>query len=177
MRPHQLTAECRRHPGVEPRPVRRACSLASKRQRDSHRESSVVGQLTGGRFPRALESRCMATVEIREPCPAVAAASPTNERLRAALAGRISWSDGHRTALKARAPATSPATLRALPIRALRPGRARAHRRGRSRAARPWAPERRGRHRPLPHPPVGRQEPPLGPGDRGASRRPRRCDV
>jgi hypothetical protein len=60
--------------------------------------------------------------------------------------------DGHRTARKARTAATSPATLRALPTRALHPCCARTHRRGRSRVARPWALGRGGRHRPLPHP-------------------------
>lgn len=61
-------------------------------------------------------------------------------------------SDGHRAAPQERAAATSPATLRALPTRALHPACARAHRRDRHRVARPWAPKRGLRHRPLPHP-------------------------
>jgi hypothetical protein len=76
-------------------------------------------------------------------------------RTRATARGVISESDGLRTApcaRKAWAAATSPATLRALPTRAVHPGCARTHRRGRSRVARPWALERGGRHRPLPHP-------------------------
>jgi hypothetical protein len=59
---------------------------------------------------------------------------------------------GYGAAPKARAAATSPETLRALPARALHSACARAHRRDRHRVTRPWAPKRGLRHRPLPHP-------------------------
>jgi hypothetical protein len=70
--------------------------------------------------------------------------------------GVVSGSDGYdQTApgvRKARAAATSPATLRALPNRALDPDCARTHRHGCDCVASPWAVERARRNQPLPHP-------------------------
>jgi hypothetical protein len=71
--------------------------------------------------------------------------------------GVVSGSDGYyQTApgvREARTAATSPATLCALPNRALHPDCARTHHRhGRDCVARPWAPKRARRHQPLPHP-------------------------
>ena len=86
----------------------------------------------------------------RSPNPALAGRSPF-----AICTRRSIQADGHKIApgvRNARAAATSPATLRALPNRALDPDCARTHRHGRHRSARPWALERARRHQPLPHP-------------------------
>jgi hypothetical protein len=82
--------------------------------------------------------------------PAFAGRSPV-----AYCTGRSIQADGHKIAPGVRnapAAATWPATLRALPNRALYPDCARTHRHGRHRVARPWALERARRHQPLPHP-------------------------
>ena len=70
--------------------------------------------------------------------------------------GVVSGSDGYNQTApgvrKARAAATSPATLCAPPNRAVHPDCARTHRHGRDCVASPWALERARRHQPLPHP-------------------------
>ena len=70
--------------------------------------------------------------------------------------GVVSGSDGYNQTApgvrKARAAATSPATLCAPPNRAVHPDCARTHRHGRDCVASPWALERARRHPPLPHP-------------------------
>ena len=85
----------------------------------------------------------------RSPNPALAGRSPFANCTRRSI-----QADGQKIApgvRNARA-APSPATLRALPNRALYPDCARTHRHGRHRVARPWALERVRRHQPLPHP-------------------------
>jgi hypothetical protein len=125
--------------------------LLVPRRRERPRRAHTSAQ----RCPHALLRRLMLP-DLRVATRCIGAIHPASVVPTAGrtAGGVISESDGHRTAPgagKARAAATSPATLRALPTRALHSGCARTHRRGRSRVARPWALERGRRNRPLPH--------------------------
>ncbi len=89
--------------------------------------------------------------------PSAVGAAPLSKFRRSRSArGVVSGSDGYyQTApaiRQARAAATPPATLCALPNRAVHPDSARTHRHGRDCVARPRAPTRARRHQPLPHP-------------------------